>query len=127
MSAHRGIPTTAELVAAVSGFLRDEVMTATDGRLRFNARVAANVLSIVEAELERGHDLDQTHRAELAEIGFADDAELSDAIRDGRLPVSRQLIALLRRQTTARLSISNPRHLRDDDRSASMHRQGQMP
>ena len=46
-----GRPTAAELVAAVAEFLDTDVRKATDGRVNFHARVAANVLRIVEREL----------------------------------------------------------------------------
>ncbi len=55
MTASHGRPTAAELVTAVAEFLDDDVRGATDGRVNFHARVAANVLRIVERELtERG-------------------------------------------------------------------------
>ena len=41
----------AELVAAVAEFLETDVRKATDGRVNFHARVAANVLRAVEREL----------------------------------------------------------------------------
>ena len=55
MSSLYGRPTAAELVAAVADFLDTDVRDATDGQVSFHARVAANVLRIVEREL-----LDQT-------------------------------------------------------------------
>ena len=45
-------PTAAELVAAVREYLERDVMTATEGRVAFHARVAVNVLGMVERELE---------------------------------------------------------------------------
>jgi len=44
-------PTVSELLAAVRGFLEDEVIGALDGPRRFHALVAANVLAIAEREL----------------------------------------------------------------------------
>ncbi len=46
-----GRPTARELLASVRDFLAEDVMPATSGRLSFHARVAANVLGIVEREL----------------------------------------------------------------------------
>jgi aminoglycoside phosphotransferase (APT) family kinase protein len=46
-----GRPTARELLDAVRAFLTEDVMLATSGRLSFHARVAANVLGIVEREL----------------------------------------------------------------------------
>lgn len=45
-------PTIAELLTAVRGFLADEAVAALDGTAKFHARVAANVLAIVQRELE---------------------------------------------------------------------------
>ncbi len=47
-------PTAAELVAAVREYLERDVMTSTEGRVAFHARVSANVLGMVERELELG-------------------------------------------------------------------------
>ncbi len=46
-----GRPTAREILAAVRGYLTEDVMPATSGRLSFHARVAANMLAIVEREL----------------------------------------------------------------------------
>ena len=47
-------PTTTELVGAVREFLERDVMAVTEGRVGFHARVAANVLAMVERELALG-------------------------------------------------------------------------
>jgi hypothetical protein len=44
-------PTIRELLAAVRGFLEDEVVGALEGPRRFHALVAANVLAIADREL----------------------------------------------------------------------------
>jgi uncharacterized protein DUF6285 len=49
-------PTVEELLAAVRAFLEDEVVPALDGRRRFHALVAANVLGIVGRQLAREPD-----------------------------------------------------------------------
>ncbi len=49
-----GRPTARELLDAVRGYLTDDVMPGTDGRLSFHARVASNVVAIVERELAYG-------------------------------------------------------------------------
>lgn len=46
-----GRPTMRELLDAVRGFLTEDVMPNTSGRLSFHARVAANMVAIVEREL----------------------------------------------------------------------------
>jgi hypothetical protein len=44
-------PTALELLAAVRGFLEDDLVPTLEGRRRFHALVAANVLGVVEREL----------------------------------------------------------------------------
>src|SRR5262249_21578603 len=44
-------PSVSELLRAVRGFLEDDLVPALEGRRRFHALVAANVLAIVEREL----------------------------------------------------------------------------
>src|SRR5262245_44268576 len=44
-------PTVLELLAAVRGFLEDDLVPSLEGRRRFHALVAANVLAVVEREL----------------------------------------------------------------------------
>ncbi len=46
-----GRPTAREILDAVRGFLTEDVMPGTTGRLSFHARVAANMLAIVERQL----------------------------------------------------------------------------
>lgn len=45
-------PTGLELLEAVRGFLADEVVPALQGHLKYQARVAANVVGIVAREIE---------------------------------------------------------------------------
>ena len=49
--------TTSELLGAVKGFLMDSALPALSGRDQFNARVAANVLGIIEREEQLGPEL----------------------------------------------------------------------
>jgi len=44
-------PTVDELLEAVAGFLHEDVMVHTDGRLSFYARVAGNVVQMLRREL----------------------------------------------------------------------------
>ncbi len=46
-------PTFDELLAAVERFLDDQVIARTEGALRYQGRVAANVIRIVRRELQR--------------------------------------------------------------------------
>jgi hypothetical protein len=98
-----GIPSSAELVNAVREFLEQEVMPATEGRLSFHTRVAANVLNQIERELQSG--LPDT----------SDDADLVKRIRAGSVDVAEAYDAI-RETVVAKLRISNPRHLLPEDR-----------
>lgn len=121
MTARRGIPTTAELVAAVRGFLTEDVMPdgGGDARVRYLARVAANVLAQCERELELGPAQAAEHARRLADLGVADDAALVRAIRDGSLDDRlAEVVAVTRADVVARLRIANPRHLLPADRQS---------
>lgn len=108
-------PTARELVQAVREFLERDALATAEGRLRFHARVAVNALAIAEREMELGPAQDAAHRARLAELGVADDAELAAAIRAGLLDdrhdeVREALIAAVR----AKLEVADPSYLEDD-------------
>ena len=49
--------TISELLGAVKGFLIDSALPALSGRDQFNARVAANVLGIIDREQQLGPEL----------------------------------------------------------------------
>jgi aminoglycoside phosphotransferase (APT) family kinase protein len=77
-----GRPTARELLEAVRGFLSDDVVPGTTGRLSFHARVAANMIAIVERELAQPPN----------EVAGDDWAAVSVAVRD-------------------KLAVANPKHL----------------
>jgi aminoglycoside phosphotransferase (APT) family kinase protein len=77
-----GRPTAREILDAVRGFLTEDVMPATSGRLSFHARVAANMLGIVERELAQVP----------AEASGGDWSSLARTVRD-------------------KLAVANPKHL----------------
>ena len=102
-----GRPTAAELVAAVADFLDNDVRAATEGQVNFHARVAANVLRIVEREL-----LDESASAvtdALGELEFTDEAQLAAAIRAGELDDSAaDVLPVLRALVRHRLAVAHP-------------------
>jgi hypothetical protein len=107
-----GRPTAAELVAAVAEFLETDVRESTAGQVNFHARVAANVLRIVERELLTESCDDAT--AALADLGFDDEAQLAAAIRSGDLDErSEQLRSALRTLVSHRLSVAHPGYDRE--------------
>ncbi len=121
-NSHRayGRPTAPELVEAVREFLSGTVMDATEGRVRFHARVAANVLGIVERELALGPAHAEAYARGLAALGVASTAELGAAIRAGRFDGGEaddryrrdaELWAFLAATARDRLAVANPKHL----------------
>ena len=102
-----GRPTAAELVAAVADFLDNDVRAATEGQVNFHARVAANVLRIVERELVDESAGGVTDA--LGALGFSDEAQLAAAIRAGELDDSAaDVLPVLRALVRHRLAAAHP-------------------
>jgi hypothetical protein len=102
-----GRPTAAELVAAVADFLDNDVRSSTEGQVNFHARVAANVLRIVERELLDGPADDVA--AALGGLGYTDEAQLAIAIRAGDLDDRRdEVLSCLRTIVRRRLEVAHP-------------------
>jgi AcrR family transcriptional regulator len=106
------VPTAAELLEAVREWIKRDIIEPGATPNRFHARVAANVLAIVERELALGPAPEAAHRERLARLGVADDAELAAAIRTGdfddRLDEVRALVWASVRD---KLAVANPRYL----------------
>jgi aminoglycoside phosphotransferase (APT) family kinase protein len=120
MTSPFGYPTAAELVEAVREWLDSDVREATDGRLRFHTRVAANALGMVQRELVAGATLAQDHAARLNSLGFDDDAALAAAIRSGDCDDRwEDIAAALAFSVRDQLLVANPRHLVPDGQSSS--------
>ena len=132
-----GMPRVDELLVSVRDFLRGDVMSATEGRTRFLARVASNSLDIVlrETALGPGH-----RAAELA--GLRGVLEVTDGdletlrwrlvhgLRDGSIDLEFPGLADHLRQTVAvQVAIDQPRYsglatarsLRGGDGAAAHH------
>ena len=110
-------PSAAELIAAATEALREELLPALSGRAAFQARVVANVLDIARRELERGPAADAAELARLRALLDAPGAEplprlraaLCDAIREGRVTLDTPGLAdHLWADTMARLAIEQP-------------------
>jgi len=105
-------PSGPGLLRAVREFLATEV-AGTEPRLAFHARVAANALRIAEREAMLAARHARDHRARLAALGCAGDAELCAAIREGALDHRfDEVIAAVRAMTIDKLAVANPGHLR---------------
>lgn len=110
-SAPHDVPTASELVEAVREWIERDLGGGGPAN-RFHARVAANVLAIVERELELGPAQARAHAARLEQLGVADDAELAASIRDGtldgRLDEVRELVWASVRD---KLAVANPAYV----------------
>jgi len=107
-----GSPDAAGLVEAVREYLENDVMAATDGRVKFHARVAVNVLGMVERELALGPDQAARHRVGLASLGLTDEAGLAAAIRLGELgPEDPGVRSVLTETVRSKLEVANPAYL----------------
>jgi aminoglycoside phosphotransferase (APT) family kinase protein len=104
-----GRPTLGELVAAVRESLEDAVTGKGPALSGYSARVAANVLAIVQRELARGAASQRAYSAVLARLGAADEAALAAEIRAGRRDHQLDEIAgEFRGIVAARLAVAHP-------------------
>jgi len=105
------VPSAPQLLDAVREFLESDVLSATEGRVRFHVRVAANVVAMVGRELEFGGELAAEHAARLAGLGVASEAELAAAIRSGAFDDRLAEVSDAVRATVAgKLAVANPRY-----------------
>jgi hypothetical protein len=111
-----GTPTAAELLGAVSEFLRADVLATTTGHTQYLLRVAINVVDIVRREVEQRPGAEARLTAALAELGVADEAGLARAVRagafDGRDEELRRYLTVA---VATRLAASNPRYVSATD------------
>ncbi|HSJ90469.1 MAG TPA: DUF6285 domain-containing protein [Ilumatobacter sp.] len=105
------VPTARELVEAVREWIERDASGDRPPN-RFHARVATNVLSIVERELEVGPAQARAHARRLEQLGVADDAELAAAIRDGSLDTRLEEVRdLVWASVRDKLAVANPKYL----------------
>lgn len=104
-----GRPTLGELVAALRESLADAAAGRGPALGGYDARVAANVLAIVERELARGAADQQAYADLLARLGAADEAALAAEIRAGRRDHQlAEIAAGFRDVVAARLAVAHP-------------------
>jgi hypothetical protein len=112
MGAPHDAPSAAELLDAVREWIERDLIPATEGRLRFHARVAANVIGMVGREIELGPAQSAAHAGRLARLGVADDTELAAAIRERRFDDrAAELRELLADSVADKLAVANPAYL----------------
>ena len=103
------IPSAAELLDAVRQFLESEVLPATEGRVRFHVRVAANVVGMVAREIVLGPEQAAAHAGRLEQLGVHSDTELAAAIRSGALDSRREEVrAVVSATVLDKLAVANP-------------------
>lgn len=104
-------PSAPEMVEAVREWLENDVMS-LGGRTGFHARVAANMLSMVEREMELGPAMKSAHRARLAGLGCTDDADLAAKIRSGEIDAMwDEVVRAVEASVRDKLAVANPRYL----------------
>lgn len=128
-------PTQSELLAAVQTFIENDVLPGLDGPKKFHARVAANVLAIVQRELdlEERHLHDEWQRLERL-LGPATlpegrnhqrqavhqrTVELALRIRRGDAdsePWRREVLRHVRHTVAEKLAVTNPKMLERNGR-----------
>ncbi len=104
-------PSAEQLLEAVREWLERDVLTQTEGRLQFHARVAINVLAMVERELALGEGQAAALAERLAELGVATEAELAASIRSGALDDRYEEVRDVVRATVQdKLDVANPKY-----------------
>jgi hypothetical protein len=108
--------TISELLGAVKGFLMESALPALSGRDQFNARVAANVLGIIEREQQLGLELAALDAAAAqqwlsgeAEPGTAPQ-QLSRALASREINTDSHFFEYLKKRQLLVAAINNPRY-----------------
>jgi len=125
-------PSVVELLGAVRGFLEEELAPVLEGRRRFHALVAANVLRIVERELDGEEEQLERQWERLAALCGVEgspkpqavselraavrdlETRLVDRIRSGDADVgefAQRVRAHVRATVVEKLAVANPRFL----------------
>lgn len=116
MTAPHDAPTAAQLAEAVREWLENHVMPNVSGAMQFHARVAANVLAMVEREIALGPEQNARHAAGLDALGCEDDADLAQRIRTGRFDsdgvIRADVEAFVFESVVDKLRVANPKYLR---------------
>jgi Domain of unknown function (DUF6285) len=106
---------SAELLAAVRQFLREQVLPELDGFKAYNTRIAANALGIVARELEFGAGLAALDQKMAGELGLDAEAvsvprHIALALRDGQMVADENVLDYLRERTLLAIAIDNPKY-----------------
>ena len=108
--------TISELLGAVKGFLMDSALPALSGRDQFNARVAANVLGIIDREQQVGPELAALDAAAAQQWLSGDSGsgtalqQLSRALAAREIDADTDFFEYLRQRQLLVSAINNPRY-----------------
>ena len=108
--------TISELLEAVKGFLMDSAMPALSGRDQFNARVAANVLGIIDREQQLGPELAALDAAAVQQWLPGDPGsvtapqQLSRALAAREIDADSDFFEYLKQRQLLVAAINNPRY-----------------
>jgi hypothetical protein len=106
-------PTVEDLVTAAREFLQTALLPDVPVQHAYHLRVTINVLGMVERELADRGAAAASHARHLLELGYHDDADLADAIRNGTVPAAQlpDVIRAVRSDVLARLELADPSYL----------------
>ena len=108
--------TISELLGAVKGFLMDSALPALSGRDQFNARVAANVLGIIDREQQVGPELAALDAAAAQQWLPGDSGsgtalqQLSRALAAREIDADSDFFEYLKQRQLLVAAINNPRY-----------------
>ena len=108
--------TISELLGAVKGFLIDSALPALSGRDQFNARVAANVLGIIDREQQLGPELAALDAAAVQQWLPGDPGsvtalqQLSRALAAREIDADSDFFEYLKQRQLLVAAINNPRY-----------------
>ena len=108
--------TISELLGAVKGFLMDSALPALSGRDQFNARVAANVLGIIDREQQLGPELAALDAAASQQWLTGDPGpgtapqQLSRALAAREIDADSHFFEYLKQRQLLVAAINNPRY-----------------
>ena len=108
--------TISELLGAVKGFLMDSALPALSGRDQFNARVAANVLGIIDREQQVGPELAALDAAAAQQWLSGDSGsgtalqQLSRALAAREIDADTEFFEYLKQRQLLVAAINNPRY-----------------
>ena len=108
--------TISELLGAVKGFLMDSALPALSGRDQFNARVAANVLGIIDREQQVGPELAALDAAAAQQWLLGDSGsgtalqQISRALAAREIDADTDFFEYLKQRQLLVAAINNPRY-----------------